>query len=197
MCVFNIKGWSRTLAAVAILRCAYENEEFMKARIIPFILPNIFSLGYLVYSCFVNFAGRPSQTLWLSLVLMTKSINTLVTVITPRSKTHLLAKHMPNTPRSLRTIHATCKMTSSKEEVVSTNRGNLIKVICCSVAIQSCDLCCLSLFTWPEISKESHSHQQQQEDVLMHWIFISSWSFSRMLGHQLKLPFRPFGSPTC
>ena len=94
MCVFNIKGWSRTLAAVAILRCAYENEEFMKASIMPFMLPHIFSLECLVYSCFVNFAGRPSQRLWLSLVLMTKSINTLVwtTVMTSRSKTHLLAK---------------------------------------------------------------------------------------------------------
>ena len=33
MCVFNVKGWSRSLAATAILRCAYEETEFYKAGI--------------------------------------------------------------------------------------------------------------------------------------------------------------------
>ena len=33
MRVFNVKGWSRSLAATAILRCAYEKTEFYEARI--------------------------------------------------------------------------------------------------------------------------------------------------------------------
>lgn len=31
MSVFNIKGWTRTLAATVVMRCAYECDEFVKA----------------------------------------------------------------------------------------------------------------------------------------------------------------------
>ena len=31
MCVFNIKGWTRSLAATVVLRCAYEIPEFKNA----------------------------------------------------------------------------------------------------------------------------------------------------------------------
>ena len=33
MAVFNVKGWSRSLAAVAIMMCAYEKEDFRKAAL--------------------------------------------------------------------------------------------------------------------------------------------------------------------
>ena len=31
--VFNIKGWTRSLAATAVLRLAFESDEFMKVRL--------------------------------------------------------------------------------------------------------------------------------------------------------------------
>ena len=34
MCVFNAKGWTRSLAATAVLRLAYEKNEFMQAGIV-------------------------------------------------------------------------------------------------------------------------------------------------------------------
>ena len=101
MSVFNIKGWSRSLAATAVMRCAYEDEGFRKA-------------GLLIITFRFHF-GRRSRT--------KSSSATLRQIISDLNSIFQFQFLVPRILRSFRTVYATCQPPENEQDLVSTNRG--------------------------------------------------------------------------
>lgn len=43
LALFYVKGWTRSVAAVAIMACCYEKEAFLEADLVSFLAQSTFS----------------------------------------------------------------------------------------------------------------------------------------------------------